>query len=49
LVGQACGTVVEGSALRVGPRQVVETRILAVAYAGPERIPGIDENGRVVL
>jgi hypothetical protein len=36
-----------GSARRLGPREVVETRLLAVAYSGTERIVGIDESGAV--
>ena len=36
-----------GSALRIGPLETIETRILAVAYAGGERISGISEAGEV--
>ena len=36
-----------GSALRIGARETIETRILAVAYAGLERISGIDDAGEV--
>lgn len=36
-----------GSALRVGARGVIETRILAVAYAGLDRVGGIDAGGNV--
>jgi hypothetical protein len=35
------------SALRIGARERIETRILAVAYAGLERISGIDEDGEI--
>lgn len=37
-----------GSARRIGPQETVETRLLAVAYSGVERIGGIDAMGRVV-
>jgi hypothetical protein len=36
-----------GSALRVGARETIETRILAIAYVGSEGIKGIDENGAI--
>jgi hypothetical protein len=36
-----------GSALQVGARQVVTTRLLAVAYADAERITGISDEGEV--
>ncbi len=36
-----------GSARRVGPLETVETRMLAVAYSGVERISGIDDTGAV--
>lgn len=36
-----------GSALKVGPRQTIETRLIAVAYSGVERIGGIDEDGEI--
>jgi hypothetical protein len=36
-----------GSARRIGPRETIETRMLAVAYSGVERISGIDETGAV--
>lgn len=38
-----------GSALRVGARETIETRILAVAYAGQGRIKGIDEDGEIAF
>lgn len=36
-----------GSALKVGPRQTIDTRFLAVAYSGLDRIAGIDEDGTI--
>ena len=35
-----------GSARRIGPLETIETRLLAVAYAGTERITGIDATWR---
>jgi hypothetical protein len=37
-----------GSARTIGPRETVETRLLAVAWTGRERIGGIDAEGEVV-
>ena len=34
-----------GSALKIQPRGVIETRFLAVAYAGIDRISGITAEG----
>lgn len=36
-----------GSALKVGPRQTIDTRFLAVAYSGFDRIAGIDDDGTI--
>jgi hypothetical protein len=36
-----------GSARTIGPRETLETRLLAVAYAGREWIAGIDEDGGI--
>ena len=36
-----------GSARSVAPREAIETRMLAVAYSGVERVSGIDEAGGV--
>jgi hypothetical protein len=36
-----------GSALTVGPLQTIETRILAVAYEGADRVRAISESGEV--
>ena len=36
-----------GSARHIGPREALETRMLAVAYSGTERITGIDPRGQV--
>jgi hypothetical protein len=35
-----------GSALKVAPRGVVETRLLAVAYTGRDRLTGLDAEGK---
>jgi galactose mutarotase-like enzyme len=37
-----------GSAHRIGPLETVETRLLAVAYQGVDRIGGITESGEVL-
>jgi len=37
-----------GSAYHIGPNETVETRLLAVAYAGTDRISGISEKGEVI-
>jgi hypothetical protein len=34
-----------GSALKIQPHGVIETRLLAVAYAGLDRISGITPDG----
>jgi hypothetical protein len=39
--------IANGSALRIGPRSVVETRLFAVAYAGVAGISAIDAEGNV--
>jgi hypothetical protein len=36
-----------GSAFQFGPREVVETRVIAVAYSGVERVSRITESGEV--
>lgn len=40
-------SIENGSALRVAGHQTLSTRMLAVAYAGVDRISGISENGEV--
>ena len=37
-----------GSAMRFGPREAVQTRLLAVAYSGTDHITGITESGDVL-
>ena len=37
-----------GSALKVGPNQILETRLVAVAYDGTDRISRISETGEIV-
>jgi hypothetical protein len=37
----------EGTTLKLGPSEMLETRFLAVAYHGVERVKGIDDTGEV--
>ena len=45
--GGLTGAIDNGSAMQLGPLEAVETRLLAVAYAGTDRIFGISETGEV--
>jgi|GEM_PF-3675692 len=38
----------EGPTLKLGPGDLVETRFLAVAYHGLERVRGIEDTGEVI-